>query len=151
MVVFGGSGMYVTRQDAYIDLSGFGADGLHWSYVEHSLHVPWFYITLSRHSDGCTMRTMLQTMDPYVLATVICSPSHDLSVSDVMLVTPPYINGTESWQMEKLLEYTQCHTKEHGSFELFLVPGKDYYAPQVILSTKDLKLEQCIFYKTSEL
>ncbi len=142
--------MYVTRQEAYVDLSELGADGLHWSYVEHSLHAPWFYITLSRHSDGCVMRTMLQTMDPYVLATVICSSSYDLCVSDVMLVTPPFINGTESWQMEKLLEYTQCHTQEHGSFEFFLVPGKDYYVPQVILSTEKLKQEKCIFYKVCE-
>lgn len=149
MVVFGGSGMYVTRQEAYIDLSEFGADGLHWSYVEHSLQAPWFYITVSRYTDRCTMRTMLQTMDPYVLAAVICNPSDDLSVSDVMLVTPPYINGTESWQMEKLLEYTQCHTEEHGSFEFFLVPGKHYYVPQFNLSTKNLTLEQCIFYKSS--
>ncbi len=53
--------------------------------------------------------------------------------------------------MEKLLEYTQCHSEEHGSFEFFLVPGKHYYAPQVILCTKNLKLEQCIFYKSCEL
>lgn len=139
--------MYVTRQEAYIDLSELGADGLHWCYVEHSLHVPWFYITLSRDIDGYTMRTMLQTMDPSVLATVICSSSHELSVSDVMLVTPPYVNGTGSWQMEKLLEYTQCHAEEVGSFEFFLVPGKQYYAPQVNLAKKKLKLEQCTFYK----
>lgn len=143
--------MYVTRQEAYIDLSEFDADGLHWSYVEHSLHAPWFYITLSRHSDGCTKRSMLQTMDPHILATVICRPTHDSSVSNVMLVTPPYINGTASWQMEELLEYTQCHTKEHGSFESFVVPGKHYYVPQVILSTNNLMPEQCIFYKSSEL
>ncbi|MEQ7922484.1 hypothetical protein ABQX22_25045 [Xanthomonas sp. WHRI 1810A] len=143
--------MYVTRQEAYVDLSEIGADGLYWSYVEHSLHTPWFYITLSRHSDGGVTRTMLETMDPYILAKVICSPAPGLSVSGVMLVTPAYVNGTETWQMEKLLEYTQCHFEEHGSFELFRVPGKHYYTPQVVFNTKQTKLKECVFYRSSEI
>lgn len=138
--------MYVTRHEAYVDLSGLGADGLHWSYVEHSLHEPWFYIALIRRSDGEAYRTMLQTMDPFVLATAICNSSRDFSVTDVMLVTPPYINGTESWLMEKLLEFSQCHNEKHGSLDLYLVPGKCYYTPKFAADLKNLKLERCIYY-----
>ena len=138
--------MYTTPQEAYVDLSALGAESLHWRYVEHSMHVPWFYITLTRHIDGYTSRTMLQTMDPSVLATVICSASNELSVTDVMIVTPPYVNGTPSWQMEKLWEFSQCHSVEHGSLDSYLVTGKRYYTPELGSDTEHLKLERCIYY-----
>ena len=138
--------MYMTRQEAYVDLSPLGAEGLHWRYVEHSMHAPWFYITLTRHSDGYISRTMLQTMDPAVLATVICSASNELSVTDVMIVTPPYVNGTPSWQMEKLWEFSQCHSEEHGSLDSYLVTGKRYYTPELASDIEYLKLEKCIYY-----
>jgi hypothetical protein len=141
--------MFTTRQEAYIELSGLNAEGLHWRYVEHSLHSPWFYITLTRYSEGASFQTMLQTMDPNVLATVICSSSHDLSVKDVMLVTPPFINGTECWLMENLLEFSQCHNEKYGSFDYFLVAGGHYYTPQPASDPTKLKLETCIFYQKS--
>lgn len=138
--------MYTTRQEAYVDLSSLGAEGLHWSYVEHSMNVPWFYIALDRYTAGDRYRTMLQTMDPSVLATVMCSSSCEFSVVDVMLVSPPYINGTESWLMEKLLEFSRCHSKINGSVDLYLVPGKCYHTSEFALDLEDEKLEKCIYY-----
>lgn len=143
--------MYTTRQEAYVDLSALGAEGLHWRYVEHSMQAPWFYITLTRHIDGCTSRTMLQTMDPDVLATVICSASNELSVNDVMIVTPPYVNGTPSWQMEKLWEFSQCHSAEHGSLDSYLVTGKRYYTPELASDIELLRMEKCIYYNALDI
>lgn len=142
--------MYMTRQEAYIDLSGLSSEGLHWRYVEHSRHSALFYITLTRYSEGASFQTMLQTMDPHVLATLICSSSHNLAVNDVMLVTPPFINGTESWLMENLLEFSQCHNAKHGSFDYFLVPRGHYYTPQPVSDPTMLIFEKCIFYKKIE-
>ncbi|ALE00537.1 hypothetical protein PSYRMG_13380 [Pseudomonas syringae UMAF0158] len=146
VVFFEVKAMYVTRQEAYVDLSAFGTEGLHWRYVEHTMQAPWFYITLTRHSAGYPFKTMLQTMDPAVLATVICSSPNDLSVTDVMIVTPPYVNGTNSWLMEKLLEFSQCHNEENGSMDLYIVTGKCYYIPEPASDTDGLKLERCIYY-----
>lgn len=151
VVFFEVATMYMTRQEAYVDLSPLGAEGLHWRYVEHSMHAPWFYITLTRHSDGYTSRTMLQTMDPTVLATVICSASNELCVTDVMIVTPPYVNGTPSWQMEKLWEFSQCHSEEHGSLDSYLVTGKRYYIPELASEIEYLKMEKCIYYNALDI
>lgn len=151
VVFFEVTTMYMTRQEAYVDLSPLGAEGLHWRYVEHSMHAPWFYITLTRHSDGYTSRTMLQTMDPTVLATVICSASNELCVTDVMIVTPPYVNGTPSWQMEKLWEFSQCHSEEHGSLDSYLVTGKRYYIPELASEIEYLKMEKCIYYNALDI
>ena len=85
-------------------------------------------------------------MDPAVLASVICSASDELSVTDVMIVTPPYVNGTASWQMEKLLEFSQCHSEEHGSLDSYLVTGKRYNTSGLASDIETLQLEKCIYY-----
>ena len=143
--------MYMTRQEAYVDLSALGAEGLHWRFVEHGTYAAWFYIAITRSNAGDTSRTMLQTMDPSVLATLICSTSNNFSVTDVTLVTPPYINGTATWLMEKLLEFSQCHNEEHGSVDLYLVPGKHYYTPNIPSNLENIRLEKCIYYNASDL
>ncbi len=141
--------MYVTRREAYVDLSAIGAEGLHWTYVEQRIYAPWFYIELAGHNHEGSSRTMIQTMDPSVLATLTCSPSGDFSVVDVMLATPPHMNGTESWLMEKLLEFSQCHNEKYGSWDLYLVPGRSYCTPEMASGLKNFMQEKCIYYNSA--
>lgn len=141
--------MYQTQKAAYVDFSALGSDSLHWRYVEHTLNAPWFYIPLTRNIGTEQFKTMLQTMDPAVLTAVVGSSLENIEIGDVMLVTPSFMNGTETWQMEKLIEFAQCHSKIFGSFDVFRVAGDRVYATNTEIGPDGLdEVEKSVIYKS---
>lgn len=75
-----------------------------WRVVEHSLHVPWFYTTLSeRHLDE-ECRTMVLLHDLESLSAMIGGQTESRRIVDIYLVSPGYVNQQERWLMEPVAE-----------------------------------------------
>ena len=144
--------MFLTHRAAFIDSQGLEDGIFHWSCVEHSLNLPWFYISLTKTTAQGALMTMLQTMDPSILA--VCTTKHpdDVSVREVMLVSPSHLNGTGTWRMEKLMDYARYHSETVGSFDVFKVEGGRIYSTNggaAMNVTGDA--ERTVFYSAAKL
>lgn len=84
-----------------------GEDVQLWSYIEHGLHVPWFYVRLVHHEDGLQMSRMLMLSNVETLQSVLTEKTSKAWVEDVQLVSPSYVNKSDRWLMEPLLELTE--------------------------------------------
>lgn len=121
-------------------------DCFYWSCVEHTLALPWFYITLKSHESRAT--TMLQVMDPGVFSELLAQHEELLWIEDVQLVSPPYMNGSSAWKMEALLRFSYCHSPDLGSFELYeLECGKTYTTLEPEQLVNNDELEKTEIYK----
>lgn len=87
-----------------------GGDSQLWSYVEHGLHLPWFYVTLTERQDEFTLRKMLIISDASTLETLLGEQNGDMGVESVQLVSPRYMNKNSRWMMEPLLELSQINS-----------------------------------------
>ncbi|MGM0826278.1 MAG: hypothetical protein ACQEUY_16375 [Pseudomonadota bacterium] len=75
-----------------------------WNRVELSIDDLWYYVTANHsHHEEKKRRYYLLT-DVKELAELVQETSDIFWIECVMLVTPPRINGTESWQMYRLKE-----------------------------------------------
>lgn len=82
----------------------FGDEIQRWSYIEHGLHRPWFYVTVIEHHEDTTLRNMLMLPDEQVLESLTEQQSENSYIERIMLVSPAYMNKTSRWSMEELIE-----------------------------------------------
>lgn len=76
-----------------------GAPTKVWSYVAHGLVVPWFHVDVT---DGVGGRIVFATyLDQWL---PLLQPARETVVSSVRLVSPFWLNGTDDWMMEPLVE-----------------------------------------------
>lgn len=106
--------MFRTTREAEIPRPVFLSEDLHlWSYVEHGLHLPWFYVRLAHQEDGLQMSRMLMLSNVETLQSILTQKTSSEWVDDVQLVTPSYVNNSNRWLMEPLLELTEVRSG-HG-------------------------------------
>jgi hypothetical protein len=108
----------------------FGAEIQRWSYIEHGLHRPWFYVTVIEHHEDTTLRNMLMLPDEQVLESLTEQQSESSYIESVLLVSPAYMNNNKnnSWTMEKLIEVrliSSIKTKQY-SYAYRIDGGKQY-------------------------
>jgi hypothetical protein len=97
--------MFRTYRHAEIPITTRLEPGLQlWRSVEQILHLPWFYVTLARRQGDVTVRDMLMIADVNTLESLHLARSPDKTLEAILLVSPAYMNGGESWLMEPLLE-----------------------------------------------
>lgn len=75
-----------------------------WSQVELPGDELWFYVSAVYLREGNTRRRCYLMKDPSNLVSLIGQTGEHFRIEKVMIVTPPEINGTECWQMTRLLE-----------------------------------------------
>lgn len=121
--------MFRTHKHAEIPISAlFGDEARLWSYVEHGLHRPWFYVTLTERHDELTLRNMLMASDVRILESLLSKQHRDMKIEAVQLVSPSYINESSRWMMEPLLELSQVTSTaaEPPVYIYSLEGGKQY-------------------------
>ncbi|WP_339540133.1 hypothetical protein [Pseudomonas sp. RA_5y_Pfl1_P24] len=142
--------MFRTHTSTLLGSPAVESDCFLWGCIEHSLILPWFYVTLV--GDETQTTTMLQVMDPKIFIELLEQHQKSLQIKEVQLVTPPHINGGSLWQMEKLLEFSYCHDLKLGSFELYEVEGGCFYTNLERDKTCDIAgAEKTIVYRRSML
>ena len=122
---------------------------LHWGCVEHSLALPWFYVAVVASKNQNT--AMVQVMDPTIFIELLEQHGKTIRITDVQLVTPPSINGSERWKMERLLEFSLLHNKHGGSFECYEVENGCYTTLQEALESTKNDVEKNLIYKRDNL
>src|SRR5471032_1245390 len=121
--------MFRTTREAELSRPVFvGEDIRLWSYVEHGLQLPWFYVRLVHHEDGIRISRMLMLSNIEMLQSVQSQRTSSSWVEDVQLVSPGYLNKTGRWLMEPLLELVEVGTGSAQSKSLiYRVMGDRIY------------------------
>ncbi len=106
----------------------FGDEIQRWSYIEHGLHRPWFYVTVAEQHDGITLRNMLMLPDEQILESLIEQQNENLHIESIQLVSPTHINKSNKWLMETLIELKlikSLKSKQHA-YNYHIEGGKNY-------------------------
>lgn len=121
--------MFRTHKHAEIPISAlFGDEVRLWSYVEHGLHQPWFYVTLTERHEELALRNMLMVSDVSTLESLVSEQHRDMKIDAIQLVSPCYMNESCRWMMEPLLELSQVNraTAEPPVYIYCLEGGRQY-------------------------
>lgn len=121
--------MFRTYREAELPGAAFADSSLQlWAYVEHSLQLPWFYVTLSERQDSVVHCRMLMLSSVYLLKRFLEQQSNNAWVIDIQLVSPERLNKTSRWLMEPLLEVTEiADESDTASGYIYMVEGDRYY------------------------
>lgn len=92
--------MFKTYQSAEVFNPFAEANEKYWSYAEMGLHLPWFYVQYSRNFDDESCHSMFIFSRIEQLQELAENPS--VKIIEVNVVTPGYINKSDSWQMGRL-------------------------------------------------
>ncbi|PJI47474.1 MAG: hypothetical protein CTR55_19220 [Pseudomonas sp.] len=119
--------MFRTHKQAEIPLDElYGGDARLWSIVEHSLHSPWFYVSVLEGHPGQTLCTMLIVQEVPVLEALLALQSETMKIESVQLVTPSYLNNTDSWRMEGLSELVLLQSADSHCYQFLVECGRRY-------------------------
>jgi len=92
-----------------------------WTFTGHGLNLPWFHVSLQRQ-DVAYGRVIFASSLAQVLQLKEQCGSESL---DVLLVSPPYVNGTQHWRMELLRE---AWTARESGNTVYIVQGRRHYS-----------------------
>lgn len=144
--------MFRTLQHAEIPTSAlYGDEARLWTFVEHALHTPWFYVTVAERLHEQTLHTMLLVQEVCVLEALLAKQSAALKVEDVQLVTPSHLNKNDRWLMEPLLELVQIDCQGAYRYE-YCVEGHKCYADEMeeAPSGDERESRRIIFQRTQQ-
>lgn len=119
--------MFRTHKQAEIPSNElYGGNARLWSVVEQSLHSPWFYVSVLEGHPGHTLCTMLMVQEVPVLESLLALQSETMKIENVQLVTPSYLNNTDSWRMEGLSELVQLGSADSHCYQFLVESGRRY-------------------------
>jgi len=141
--------MFRTHKHAEIPINALYGDGVQlWSFVEHSLHAPWLYVTVAEQQHGQMFRNMLLVQEMSVFETLLYAQNEEMKVEDVQLVSPAHINNSAGWQMEPLSELAQINQGGMSCFVYQVVGGKWYLdCLEAPITEEKLDLRRVIFQR----
>lgn len=118
----------------------------YWQYVEQSTIWPWFYVELVRVCNEDSVASMLMIPNAPALEEVLAELNSSKWLSQALVVTPSYINGSRRWQMEPLIELSVARTRERKPLGyVFQVEGGHMYTTCAQLNSCDLEYSLPIF------
>ncbi|MGA3825636.1 hypothetical protein [Pseudomonas chlororaphis] len=120
--------MFLTYQHAKIDQFGlFGDDPTAWSYVEHNIHRPWFYVAATgEQGDEFAPNPMLMLTNDQLLRSLMEDQENGVRMESVLLVTPDHVNQSGRWMMEPLESIVRSEAAE-GIAYTYTVEGDKTY------------------------
>lgn len=143
--------MFITHKPAEIFLGAYLGDDStrYWQYVEQTTHCPWFYVRVGRQQGGEALTSMVMLASVSALEKLLNEQGADIWLLDVQLVSPAYLNGSDGWKMERLLEVREMvdNTSEEAAY-VYSLEGGHTYTEALGSSTSDLQNPRIIFSAT---
>lgn len=99
--------MFRTVDNDLIGVPGLFGEGVsHWRGVSRLLRTPWYHLTLSVENEGRFSECAVMIDDTRQLQEILVSQGSDLGITEIMAVTPSWMNKTGGWQMQRLIRLT---------------------------------------------
>ena len=134
--------MFETHDNAEIEIeTGFAEPGVRqWRYIKKPLHTHWFHVTYeSCKADDELIVHIVFLSDPAQLEEF--SKLGKVKILQVELVSPKYMNGSNSWKMETLKEIWQAEEPSNkGQFAYVFILGSNAKYVYSAVDTPEQKL-----------
>lgn len=112
--------MFRTLDNDLIGVPGLFGEGVsHWRGVSRLLRTPWYHLTLSVENEGRLSECAVMIDDTHQLQKMLVSQGADLAITEIMAVTPSWMNKSGCWQMEQLTRITVG--EDRSGFEVCLL------------------------------
>ena len=99
--------MFRTLDNDLIGVPGMFGEGVsQWRGVSRLLRTPWYHLTLSVENEGRFSECVMMIDDTHQLQKMLVSQGADLAITEIMAVTPSWMNKSGGWQMERLTRVT---------------------------------------------
>ncbi|TYC50783.1 hypothetical protein ETQ85_24955 [Zoogloea oleivorans] len=99
--------MFVTDDSAHHPFATrlFGDGRNIWRAVSLATHNEWFYVSFDvKTPEGVFGETFLISKPADDLLSFVDQPREDaITITDIQLVSPPHVNGSDQWRMESLV------------------------------------------------
>lgn len=138
--------MFLTYSCAKIDQFGLFGDALvAWSYVEHTVHRPWFYVAAAEPGEDLDLHPMLMLSDEQLLRSLLDDRERRLLVKSVLLVTPDHINKSGGWLMERLDSVRRFKSSLGVAYAYQVAEGKTYFYGDREVPLQDESISETLF------
>jgi hypothetical protein len=95
--------MFRTYESDIAGVPGMFGEGLaHWHMISRTLQTHWYHVDLKVRHEDRLIPLVVMPNDESKLHEILKEQSANLVVTEVKVVTPPWMNKTGEWQMEKL-------------------------------------------------
>jgi hypothetical protein len=140
--------MFITHKPAEIFLDAYLGDDAtqYWQYVEQTTHCPWFYVKVGRRQGSEALTSMVLIPSISALEQLLNEQGVDIWLIDVLLVSPAYLNGSEGWKMERLLEVRETVDDiSAGATYVYSLEGGHIYTEDLGSYRSNLQSPRIIF------
>lgn len=121
--------MFRTKSDDMAGLPGMFSEGLaHWHSVSRVLKTHWYHVSVKERHEGHFTAMVEILNDETKLHELLLAQSEDFVVTEVQVVTPPWMNKSASWQMENLTAVSVGYDKNDIPVCLLEVASGSVYA-----------------------
>lgn len=105
----------------------FGEGLMHWNSVSRVLAMHWYHVSVQEFYEGRLITFVHMINDEVRLNDLLTNQSQELVVTDVQVVTPPWMNKSLNWKMEKLTALSVGFDKDDAVVCLVEVEGERLY------------------------
>jgi hypothetical protein len=104
--------MFRTHTDEMAGLPGMFGEGLaHWHAVSRSLATHWYHVSIKQRHEDRFISQVEMLNDETKLFELISAQGPDLVIDELQVVSPPWINKSGSWRMERLTSVSVGYDK----------------------------------------
>lgn len=120
--------MFRTQNSEMAGLPEMFGEGLtHWNSVSRVLAMHWYHVSVQEFHEGRLITFVHMINDEVRLNDLLTNQSQELVVTDVQVVTPPWMNKSLNWKMEKLTALSVGFDEDDAVVCLVEVEGERLY------------------------
>ena len=105
--------MFRTQDSDLIGIPGMFGEGVaHWHSVSRVLRTHWYHLTVRVTEQGRSTELTHMIESEHRLRNMLVSQGSEQEITDIQVMTPPWMNKTNRWEMESLAKVTVGESKE---------------------------------------
>lgn len=94
--------MFRTEDDDFVGIPAFGEGLSYWKSVSRLLRTHWYHVTILVTEDGRSSEFTLMIDNERGLQNRLVMQNAAFAITDVQVMTPPWMNSTTKWAMERV-------------------------------------------------
>ena len=99
--------MFRTQDADMIGIPGMFGEGIsQWHAVSRLLKTHWYHVTVRAEENGRSTELAFMVDGEQKLQGMLIAQDSQISITDIQVVTPPYMNAKGTWHMEPLAKVT---------------------------------------------
>jgi len=139
--------MFQTFDHAKIILPISNPDESAWAYAELMINAPWFVADCQITEDEISIRTSYILSNPIQLNEL--RANQNVAIKGLYVVSPPHINSTESWKMDRVAQVSTGVASEEDykmKIDIYeLCNGNKYYSSDICGTEDNIEDIKVIF------